>query len=259
MRGSYPNRPGPDRPFVVTPYFEGPGGLMKPEVPGCCPGWSGPGDGGCRVRIRHWRPRKTGPRFPLAVVGCDLHGFGAFTLYPPGYAPYRRQAVLQVAADGSLVHGDGDRLPREFAQTVFEAALDAKEGRPWPRETKGEPERSWGTQGRHLELASQLVGVACGLADRVREAISTVLSIGALHLRDASQARGYRGVGRAVCLVLERLRGGCRRAAHLLICGHLIGHWGEPLHWDVRRRAMERSPFSAGGAVGMTSATSAPT
>lgn len=253
MRASYPSRPGPDRPFVVTPYLERAAGVMKPELPSCCPGWSGPGDEPCRLAIHDWRLRKTGPRFPLAVVRCGLHGFGAFTLYPPGYAPYRRQAVLQVAPDGSTVHGDdGDRLRRDFGKTVFEAAVDARQGRPWPRETSDRRERSWGTQGRHLELASRLTGVARSLADRVREAISTLLSIGGLHLRQASRSRGYRAVGEAVCSVLQRLRRGPRRAAHLLTCGHLIGHWGEPLHWDAGRRVMERSPFSAEGTMGVT-------
>lgn len=189
-----------------------------------------------------------GPEFRLAVVRCGVHGFGAFTLYPPGYAPYRRQAVLRVGPEGSRVHGDdGDRLRGDFGETVFEAALDAREGRPWPRQTRGEPQRSWGSQGRQLELVSRLVGVARGLADRVREVIAAVLSVGTLHLREASVAQGYRAIGEAVCRVLRRLRGGPRRAVHLLTCGHLAGLWGEPLHWDAGRRVMERSPFPVGG------------
>jgi len=160
---------------------------------------------------------------------------------------------MQVAPDGSAVHGDGeDRLRADFDETVFEAALEARDGRPWPRETGGEPERSWGTQGRHLDLASRLVGVARDLADRVREATSTVLSVGTLRLKEASRSRGYRAIGSAVCSVLRGLRGGPRRAVHLLTCGHLVRLWGEPLHWDADRRVIERSPFLVRGTTGVT-------
>jgi len=253
MHGSYPSRPGPDRPFVVTPYLERSGKVMVPELPERCPAWAS-GSEPCRLAIHHWRDRKTGPRFPLAVVRCAVHGFGAFTLYPPSYAPYRRQAVLQVAPDGSAVRDSDhtDRLRGDFGGTLFEAALDAGGDRPWPRETGGEPERSWGTQGRHLDLAARLVGVASHLVDRIREAISAVLSIGTLHLKEASRSRGYRALGAAVCAVLRGLRGGPRRAVHLLTCGHLIRHWGEPLHWDADRRVIERSPFLSRGTTSAT-------
>jgi hypothetical protein len=251
MPGSYPNRPGPDRPFVITPYLERAGKVMVPEMPDRCPAWAS-GSEPCRLAIHHWRVRKTGPRFPLAVVRCAVHGFGAFTLYPPSYAPYRRQAVLQVAPDGSAVHDAAGRLRGDFGGTLFEAAVDARDGRPWSRETGGELERSWGSQGRHLDLGSRLTGVARDLADRVREAISAVLSASTLLLREASRVRGYRAIGAAVCRILRGLRGGPRRAVQLLICGHWIGQWGEPLHWDADRRVLERSPFLAGGTTGAT-------
>ena len=243
MAACYPSRPGPDRPFVVAPYVER-GKVMVPEMPGRCP-WRGPSEEPCSVGIHHWRLRRTGPRFALAVVRCAAHEGGAFTLYPPGYAPYGRQAVLQVAPDGSSVHGEGDRLERDFGGTVFEAALAARDGQAWPRDSNEPPRCSWGTQGRHLQIAASVLGLARNTADRVREAIAAVLSVDVLRLRDGSRRVGYRAVGAAVCDVLARLRGGARRALHLLSCGHLSRRWGEPLQWDARRRVLERLPFQA--------------
>lgn len=120
------------------------------------------------------------------------------------------------------------------------------EGRAWARESLHEaPERWWSTQGRHLALAAELVGVAGNLAERVRESIAAVLSVGALLLRERSQARGYRELGAAVCAVLGELRASPKRPRQLLTCGHLVGRWGEPMHWDPRRRSLRRTPFPA--------------
>ena len=152
--------------------------------------------------------------------------------------------MLQVAPDGRPVHDEGgDRLRRDFGGTLFEAALDARDGRPWSRSTDGEPQRSWGTQGRHLGIAARVLGLVQDLADGVREGIAAVLSVDLLRLRDGSRASGYRSLGSAVCDVLARLKGGARRALHLMLCGHLVRRWGEPLLWDPRRGMLERLPF----------------
>jgi len=112
------------------------------------------------------------------------------------------------------------------------------------------PNEPNGTQGRHLYLASRLVGVARELSDRVRSGIAAVLWVDQLQLREGSRARGYRAVGKVVVAVLRRLRRGARRAMELLVCGHLVGKWGEPLHWDAQRQVLERSPFVPRGMAG---------
>ncbi|MFQ5503385.1 MAG: hypothetical protein ACE5F1_01150, partial [Planctomycetota bacterium] len=155
------------------------------------------------------------------------------------------QPVLQVAPDGGPSPGGGEH--QEFAGTVFEAAVDARAGRAWARITEDEPpERKWGTQGRHLGFAARLVGVARDLADGVRETIGATLSVSTLLLRNLSRCRGYQAIGKGVCDVLHRLRGGPRRAQQLLVCGHLVGRWGAPMRWDAKRQVMERSPFPRG-------------
>jgi hypothetical protein len=250
MSKSYPTRSPLRRPFIVTPYTTDADGRLVAEMPACCPLSGSASEKPCRLAVDHHRDRKTGPRHPLAVVACHAHGCG-FTLYPPGYAPYLRQPVLQVAPDGEHAPGD-DR--DEFADTVFEAAVDANAGRAWARITKDDPpERWWGTQGRHLRFAVQLVGIARDLADAVRETIAASLSVSTLVLREHSNAHGYRAIGRAVCDVLHRLRGGPRRAQQLLLCGHMVGHWGAPWQWDAKRQVMERSPFLRGGTTGGSS------
>jgi hypothetical protein len=247
MPASYPRRPRSTNAFIVTPYVPGPDGRLTAEIPSCCPAGGGSGEAGCRLWIERHRPRKTGPQHLLTVLRCCTHEC-AFTLYPPGYAPYRRQAVLRVAPDGQPIRGEGDPQQRDFGGTVFEAALDAKRGQPWARESGTQPpERSWGTQGRHLRLGARLAGVARDLSDQVRCSIATVLSVATLQLIEGARAVGYRGLGEAVCAVLDRLRGGARRARQLLLCGQLTGSWGEPLHWDADRQFLERSPFPAVG------------
>ncbi|MGQ0672397.1 MAG: hypothetical protein ACT4N2_05890 [Hyphomicrobium sp.] len=185
----------------------------------------------------------------MVVIACHAHGI-AFTLYPPGYAPFRRQPVAKLAPDGNPIGAASEPRDDSLAGTVFEAALDAKDGRRWARETGAEvPERWWSTQGRQLRLTARLVGVANDIAEKVREGIAATLSVGTLMLNELCQSRGYRAIGRAVCKVLASLKGGWpRRARQLLVCGHIIGQWGEPMHWDATRQVLERSAFLIGEA-----------
>lgn len=253
MSSSYPQQPPSCGPFIVTPYVIEPQDLLEAQKPSCCPVQGVCGHGECNLRVDHYRHRKTGPKHSLMVVKCRTHGY-AFTLYPPGYAPYRRQAVMRVAPDGKPIYGEGKDAPEPFDDTLFDAAFDARSGRPWARQSPSlpqpPPERWWGTQGRHLRMAARLVGLAAELGDTVRGCIATILSVSSLQLRDGSHARGYRGIGKAVCDVLQRIRGSVRRRAlDLLVCGHLAGHWGEPLYWDVDRQSLERSPFLPAGTI----------
>lgn len=222
---SYPVPRRQSRPFICTPYVAGPDGRLTATLPDRCPTRA------CRpctrtdcdLQTAYYRRRKTGPGHPLAVVHCRTHG-AAFTLYPPGYAPYRRQSVLRLSHDGSPIlpekHRDGERA--DFDGTLFESALDAR-----------------------------ITGVARELSEQMRVSIAMVLSVDCLGLREGSQAVGYRGIGKAICSVLAKLQGRARRAMDLLTCGALVGCWGEPLHWDAARRILERARFPRHGTRGV--------
>jgi len=241
MPGSYSKPAGACRAFVVTPYLRGADGRLAAQIPACCPAQRP----GCVLAIHHRRRRKTGPDHPLAVVRCKPHEW-VFTLYPPAFAPYARQPVLRVSPSGQAIQQEGAPACTDFAGTIFDAALDAEAGRAWQRE-EGPAERWWGTQCRHLQLAARLVGVAALICANVRESIAMVLSVPTLQLHEGARACGYRAIGKAVCGVLANLRGGARRARQMLICGFLIGQWGEPLHWDADRGVLERSAFCCPG------------
>ena len=247
MPASYLDAQRSHRPFIVTPYVARTDGELEAQMPSSCPRGAGAVEP-CRLSLHHRRSRKTGPEHPLAVIACRTHGV-AFTLYPPGYGPWRRQSVERLSPDGRALGVEIDLEAAEFAGTLFEAAADARAGRAWARDggaSDRPPERWWSTQGRHLALAARLVGVAAELCDKTRERLAAVLSVGTLLLRDKAKARGYRAIGDAVCSVLTALGRGPRRARRLLLCGHLVGCLGEPMYWDARRGVLHRSPFRLG-------------
>ena len=250
MAGSYPARPRSRTPFIITSYVAGPDGGLAAEVPTCCPCSTATEQ--CKVSVHDRRFRKTGPSHPLVVAACATHE-GAFTLYPAGYGPYQRRPVQRLSPDGRAVASapEAGEPAGDWQGTLFEAAVDAKDGRAWSRcsEAESADGRWWTTQGRHLRRCTGIVGVAAGLADSVREAIAATLSVGTLVLRQLSAAKGYRAVGAAVSSVLQSLRGGAGRAFRLLVCGHLVGLWGAPWRWDPARQVMERSPFSSDGTI----------
>jgi hypothetical protein len=217
----------------------------------------------CRLVLDHLRPRTTGPCFPLVVLRCMTHGCG-FTLYPPGHVPYGRRAVAPVAADGSLVSvHEADDSPQEpdddeyvvppealtFCGTVFDAALDAARGRIWRRgHLPGGTDRWWSTQGRWIERALLLLGLAPDQSVALRHEIAELLVVDTLMLHDLSSKLvgqvGYRQRGQLICEVLAALPlASAFLAERLQNCGQRSGLWGAPLRWDPQSRALRRKPF----------------
>lgn len=247
----YPTDPGPRPPFIVTSYLPDEDGVPTAVVPDLCPHGAPKGSADCSVTIDHLRHRKTGPRHPLAVARCWIHGLG-FTLYPHGFAPYRRQQVARLTPDGSADPSEAEGLRGDFEDTVFAGALDGADGCPWARDSDDEiPERWWSTQGRHLRFAAGLLGMVT--PERARESIAAVLSASGLQQRESALAKGYRAVGTAICGLLSKLRGSpAARGYALLVCGYFAGHWGEPMRWDPTRKDLLRSPFCAHGTTECT-------
>lgn len=72
------------RPFVIVRYGAE-GNRLVAEIPDRCPvviaDPASTGKATCAIQIDHYRDRKTGPMFALAVCRCRVHQAG-FTVYP---------------------------------------------------------------------------------------------------------------------------------------------------------------------------------
>ena len=86
--------------------------------------------------VDHYRKRKTGPCYPVAVVGCRVHGKRRYTLYPAGHYPYGRVAVVPYSASGELLW-EADSGGPAWQATLFGAAQDAAQGQMWRSERTG--------------------------------------------------------------------------------------------------------------------------
>jgi hypothetical protein len=131
--------------------------------------------------------------------------------------------------------------------TLFAAAVDAATGVLWSNSDPHDPTkpqvaaRAEGskhrrTQGRHLSLAAELIGVAPQLDTRTREAIAQALAVPALELhqaaRDLDCATLYRDEGRIITSVLAQLRPARSLGDQLHAAGEIVGLWGPPRRWD---------------------------
>jgi len=230
-------------------YRAGAGGDLVAAIPDRCP-FAAEDDGSCELGRVHERPRKTGPCHPLQVMRCRTHA-RCFTLYPSGFAPYQRIGVERRGPEGSLLVPDAgaDATSLDFSGTIFEAALDGARGQAWRRESSGDGEGWWGTQGRHLQMAGELFGVASSVDTQLRERLGALLEIDTLSLSESSAvwSEGYRSRSRAILGVLARLRRTPGRVLRLLHAGFLAGRWGRPLWWRDGRRIVETLPFQPPG------------
>lgn len=260
---SYPDaRSKSRRPFITTAYRPDAEGVLHPELPSRCPFSSSDEPTPCVLGLHHVRERKTGPCFGLAVLACSVHR-RSFTLYPPGFAPYQRSAVVRLSWDGSPVVEALDeeasaeedleerRLRREFRDTFFEAALDASRGESWARDSLAEvPDRWWSTQCRSLDFCRDLLGLGPEMEEHQRELIASVLRVDLISLREHAQElrdrEGYVEIGVAIRRVLLGLRGGVRQALRFLFCGHVIGQWGRPIWWSGSGKMIDL-PFPSPG------------
>jgi len=168
----------------------------------------------CDVVLHALRARKAGPGHPLAVCRCHAHG-ASFSVYPPGFVPYARRALLCTPVP--LVPD----VP-SFAAVAAEAA----NGTAWDRAAEDGSSRWWSTQGRLLRRFRQALGAfEAGL----HEVVALALGL-PLHLLSAVKgAVGYRARGRALVSVLEALGQDLDR---LLLAGALAGCWGSPWRWQ---------------------------
>jgi hypothetical protein len=232
------------RIYVISPYFPDNAGRLLPELPtvGPCRDWN---EQACHICFDHDRDRKTGPDFPLHIARCVTHKKG-FTIYPPGYVPYGRQRLAPVAPDGSLAANT--RGAQSFADTCFDAALDAAQQRAWPHESiEGNLMPRFPAQMRHLTHCSLLLGIQPGLHRQLREEIAQILCVGGQRLYDSATRietqPGYFGLGKAICSVLDALEPTTSLFERLAEAGAGICLWPTPQLWDPQLKTLRRSQF----------------
>jgi len=252
--------PKSHRSFIVVAYAATPAGKLGPvSMPDRCVEevddvvLTKP----CHIVVSHWRPRSTGPCFPICVAKCATHD-RAFTLYPPSQIPYGRVGVAPVALDGeTFVHAPDhdppeseagvpppstdtaastESPPLSWETTFLAAACDAAEGKSWSRD---DGPLWWQTQRRRIVRGAKLFGIDTGLADPARDIHAGELEMAALVLRDAardwSEASGYRSRGTVVTSAMLGLPRGRCVLDRVLVAGALAGLWGRPYRWEPRR------------------------
>lgn len=199
--------PRPRPPFVLGEYADG----VVVEVPLECP-WRD-AEAPCDVVLHTLRVRKAGPGHPLAVCRCHAHG-ASFSVYPPGFVPYARRALLDTPG------------PPAPAVSFAAVATEAATGTAWDRVAEHGSARWWSTQWRLLRRFRHALGAfEAGLHEMVALALGLPL-----HLLSAVKgAVGYRARGRALMSVLEALDQDLDR---LLLAGALAGCWGSPWRWQ---------------------------
>lgn len=242
---------GGKRVFQEALYEADDGGVLRPVLPARC-GFA-QGAEPYHLYIDHSRPRKTGPRFPLAVVGCRDHPHGRYTLYPPGHFPYGREAIVACSPSGELQveASTGDLL---WERTQFRAAQDAAEGKRWPAGSPWDDARRRRTQGRRLDFAGRLLGMHPGQDEGTRERIALRLAVPLVQLLD--QARrwevDWRLRGGVILAVLRRIEPRGFLLDRLLAAGAVADLWPEPRRAvafpgrqiAVRSGAPERTPLT---------------
>jgi len=195
----------------VSPYWLDEQAGMRPTLPTSCPCDCGAAEP-CQVAEHSYRDRRLGPGHPLVVVRCLTHG-RFFTIYPPGFVPYSRQALPTTAAEVETAPA---------LRAVRDAAAETTQR--WP--DYGDEERpGWAsTQWRHLVHLGTWLGLLGPelLGQQVAAALDLPLHVHGAARKDY-QTGGYRQWGQAILRVLRAVG---RRGAlweRLLRAGHVAG------------------------------------
>lgn len=221
--------------FAIAPYEPDETGVLRVVLPQRCV-FAARAER-CGLFVDHYRDRKTGPCFALAVVGCGHHPLGRYTLYPPGHTPYGRQALVPCSPSGPLLCDASTGQP-VWQATLLVAATDAAAGQRWPAHSPAHDARRRRTQGRWLERAGTLLGVHPKLDARHRERLATRLRVPTLTLRTAAGgwATSWKARGGAIGSVLQALAVDESLLDRLLAAGAVTGLWPPPQRWDRRRK-----------------------
>ena len=231
-------------PFATTTYKADKHGVLLPELPSRCVFATEAQT--CSIFVDHYRLRKTGPCFPLAVVGCVAHPQRRYTLYPPGHFPYGRNPMAPYSPSGELLVDDATRQP-PWQTTIFAAAVDAAKGQGWSSESLWNDPRRRRTQGCRLQLTGRLLGVHPQLNDGVRERIATRLAVATMTLFTVARswASGWKMRGVAILAVLSAIPIQASLLDRMMGAGAVCGLWAKrhPQRWDADRGTWVMAPL----------------
>ena len=216
-------------PYATTNYEADEDGTLHAVLPTRCV--YATGEQTCAIFVDHYRERKSGPCYPVAVVGCRKHGGRRYTLYPPGHYPYGRVAVVRYSVGGELLL-EADSGQPQWQETLFGAAQDAEQEKGWLSE------QNWWrtstacrrTQGRRLELAGRLTGVSPELEDRERERIATRLGVATMTVLAGARSweRSWQSRGAAIVAVLVAVAVSATLGDRMGAAGAVSDLWGPP-------------------------------
>ena len=224
-------------PLATTAYKADTQGVLRPVLPSRCV-FAARAET-CSIFVDHYRSRKTGPRFPLAVVGCSKHPHGRYTLYPPGHYPYGYEQLAPYSPSGQLLVDATTGQP-PWETTIFAAAVDAARGERWPSESpwfKPHDPRRRRTQDRRLELAGRLMGVHPAFDNGMRERIATRLGVATMRLLSGAESwrRDRKTRGTAIMAVLLALALRASLLDRIPAAGAESGLWAQHWRWDAAR------------------------
>ena len=232
-------------PFAMTTYKADKDGVLLPELPSRCVFATEAQT--CSIFVDHYRFRKTGPCFPLAVVGCSVHPQRRYTLYPPGHFPYGRMPMAPYSPSGELLVDDTTGQPH-WETTIFAAAVDAATGKRWSSDSLWNDPRRRRTQGSRLQLTGRLLGVHPQLDDRMRERIATRLAVATMTLFTGAMAwaGNWKMRGAGILAVLSAIFIQVSLLDRMASAGAVSELWAKrhPQRWDADRGTWIVAPLT---------------
>ena len=168
------------RRVVTAEYLTDHFGRLRPQRPRrCCSAL--PGEK-CEIKWNGYRVRKCGIGYPLALACCRTHG-DAFTIYPPGWAPFSRRIIVLVSPAGADVECNGAGLD-DWTDTAFGASADASASIGWPSSSSRVPawrlkhdREPYGvarTQRRHIAGINLLFALSSNSSDEQAEVVAAI-------------------------------------------------------------------------------------
>jgi hypothetical protein len=177
--------------FVIAKYISDSSGKIRAKKPESCPNARIPGT--CHISIFAYRSRVYSHGYKLNVFYCKNHG-RHFTAYPPGFVPYSRRPLLNLAPDGQgiLPQNLSDSNNSSLDKTFFSGVIDAAKGYIYPEEKQlgARPEEKPAagcakSQILNIYMFMLLFGLLKTSHKKRREKIATVLNIDLSLLEDS--------------------------------------------------------------------------